>query len=472
MFLASKRARRLKERNTFMMKKYISLFILFISVLTTQNILAQNKLIDRVAATVGSSIILQSDLEMEYAQSLAQGMKPDENMKCVILQQLLTQKLLSQQAVIDSVEVSEAEVDDELNGRMQMMVRQAGGKERLEEFLNRSLLQYKEEMRSNVHEQLKARKMRGNIVSAIDVTPQEVKRYFDALNQDSLPYFNTEVEIGEIVINPVLTKEEKDIYRKRVEGYRQQVLNGSDFATIARLYSEDGAAPFGGESGFQTRDYWAKEFSAMAFKLKEGEVSPVFETQFGFHILQVLQRRGEEVNVRYIVVIPKPTDASLNRTKAKIDSIYDKVTQGKMTFNTAASIYSDSDESKYTGGMLTNQEDRSSLIPVDQLDRETFTAIDPLEVGQYSKSFVSKDRMGRPVYKFVFLKSRIAPHKANLDQDFAKIQEAARQDKVNRKLSEWFQDRKENTFIDINPDFLKCDELKPWISVEQLAQTK
>lgn len=453
-----------------MMKKYISLLAI-VAFFGVSNLMGQSRLVDRVVATVGSSIILQSDVEMQYAQHLAQGEKPNETIKCYLLQQLVTQKLLSQQAIIDSIEVSEAEVDDNLNRRMQMMVRQAGGKERLEEFLNRSLLQYKEEMRPNISEQLKAQKMQQNIVSAINVTPQEVKRYFEGLNQDSLPYFNTEVEVGEIVINPVLTKEEKDQFRQKAEGYRKQVIDGSDFGTIARLYSEDGSAPYGGELGFATRDNYVKEFSAMAFRLKEGEVSPVFETMYGFHFLQVLQRRGEEVNVRHVLIKSKPTTASLDRAKAKIDSIYDKVVAGKISFHTAASVYSENNETKYTGGMIMNEEDRTGLIPVDKLDAETFKAVDPLEVGQYSKSFRSKDRMGSDVYKFMYLKSRIAPHKANLGQDFAKIQEAAKQDKTNRMLSEWFEQRKENTFIDINEDFLKCDELKLWVtkSVTSLA---
>jgi len=454
------------------MRKHIAslLFSGFIGLFGLQNGLAQEQLVDRVAATVGSSIILQSDVEMQYAQNLVQGMKPDDNFKCYLLQQLVTQKLLSQQAAIDSIEVSESEIDDNLNSRMQVMVRQAGGKERLESFLNRSILQYKEEMRTSVGEQLKAQKMQGSIVSAINVTPQEVKRYFESLNQDSLPYFSTEVEVGEIVINPVLTKEEKEQFRSKAEGYRKQVLDGSDFGTLARLYSDDvGSAVYGGELGFATRGNYVKEFSAQAFKLKEGEVSPVFETTFGFHFLQVLQRRGEEVNVRHILVKTKPTPGSLERAKAKIDSIYDRVAEGRLPFNTAASLYSDNEETKYTGGMLANQEDRTGLIPMERLDKETFTAIDPLEVGQYSKSFLSQDRTGNPVYKFMYLKSRIAPHKANLEEDFAKIQEAARQDKINRRLSEWFEQRKENTFIDITPDFLKCEELKLWVNKERLA---
>lgn len=447
-----------------MMRKYIYLVgAMIATVCFFQTAKGQGKLVDRVVATVGSSIILQSDVEQQYAQYLVQGQPANEEVKCYMLQQLVTQKLLSQQAIIDSIEVSESEVDDDLNRRMQSMVRQAGGKERLEEFLNRSLLQYKEEMRPNIAEQLKAQRMQMNIVSTINVTPQEVKRYFEGLNQDSLPYFNTEVEIGEIVIKPVLTKEEKEQYRLKAEGFRKQVLDGSDFGTVARLYSEDkGSAVSGGELGFATRERYVKEFSAMAFKLKEGEISPVFETTYGFHFMQVLQRRGEEVNVRHVLIQSKPTSASLERAKLKIDSIYDKVSSGKLSFHAAASLYSESEETKYSGGMIRNPQDGSGLLPMDQLDRESFTAIDPLKVGEYSKSFISKDQTGNELYKFMYLKSRVAPHKASLEQDFAKIQEAAKQDKINRKLSEWFEQRKENTFIDINEDFYKCDELKLW----------
>ena len=444
------------------MKKLLG--ILIILTVSINTLSAQEKLVDRIIATVGNAQILQSDLELEYTQFLAQGNKPDDKIKCYILQQLLTQKLLAQQAVIDSVEVSESEVDDQLNFRIRNMVQRAGGKERLEEFLNRSILQHKEEMRPAVAEQLKGNKMQGQIVSKIDVTPEEVKRYFNSLDADSLPYFNTEIEYAQLVINPVLTKEEKDQFRKKAEGYRQQVLNGSDFGTIARLYSEDGSAPYGGELGFNTRENWVKEFSANAFRLKKGEISPVFETQFGFHFLQVLERRGEEVNVRHVLVKKQATFESLNRAKAKIDSVADLIKNNKLTFNQAASIYSDDQNTKYAGGVVSNMEDRSTLIPMDQLDDvEVFNAIDPLKVGEISKPIVYTDkRLGEKSYRIYYLRSRIPPHKANMEQDFAKIKEAARQDKINRTLSEWFESRRETTYIDINPEFLSCEELKIW----------
>ncbi len=440
----------------------ITLLLTFCSI----GVNAQERLIDRVVATVGSGIILQSDIDNQYMQYLANGGTPDDDFTCTALQQLIMTKLLAQQAVIDSVEVTESEVDDQLNARMREMVRRAGSQERLEGFLKRSLLQYKEEMRPILSEQLKANKLQGTIVQKITITPQEVKRYFEGLNQDSLPSFNTEVEIGEIVVNPVLTKEEKNVFREKAEGYRKQVIDGTDFGTVARFYSEDGSAPYGGELGFATRDAYVKEFSAMAFKLKEGEVSPVFETQFGFHFLQVLERRGEEVNVRHVLIKTKPTTASLERTKAKIDSIYEKVSSGKLPFHTAASLYSDNKETKFNGGMVINEQSqsRTTLIPVDMLEKELFVAIDPLQPGEYSKPFQFTDRTGQVAYKFNYLKTRIPPHKASLEQDFAKIQEAAQEDKTRRKLSEWFEKKTKATFVHVSDDFHQCEELKVWLT--------
>lgn len=445
------------------MKRNIYL-LLFMILTSVQVAFSQSQIIDRVVATVGSGIILQSDVDMQYAQWLAQGNKANESFKCGLLEQLIIQKLLSQQAVIDSIDVTETEVDDNLNSRLRYMSQQAGGQERLEKFLNRSLLQYKEDMRASVYEQLKANKMQQNIVQKVDVTPLEVKRYFDGLNQDSLPYFNTEVEIGEIVMYPKLTDDEKKEQKEKLEGIRKQIMDGSDFATMARLYSEDGSAPYGGDLGFATRDSYVKEFSAMAFKLKVGDISPVFETKYGFHILQVLERRGEEVHVRHILLKTKPTSSALDRTKSKLDSIYKLVVDKKLDFYNAATNFSDSEESKFNGGMVLNPEgsSRTTLIPVDKLDAAVFTAIDPLKPGEYSKPAQFTDKTGAVGYRFNYLKSRNPPHKASLDQDFTKIKEAARQDKINRNLSKWFDDKSKTTFIEIADDFKSCEELQKW----------
>lgn len=456
------------------MNKLIST-ILTLTCVSMQSLFAQPaaQVVDKVVAVVGANIILQSDIEMQYAQYLAQGNKADANVKCYLLQQQLTQKLLAQQAIIDSIEVSEGEVDDNINMRLRYMSNQAGGQERLERFLNRSLLQYKEEMRPSIYEQLKADKMQRDIVMGIDVTPLEVKRYFESLDADSLPYFGTEVEVGELVVYPTLNHEEKQQFRKRAEELRQQIVEGRDFATIARLYSQDpGSAPYGGDLGFNTRDGFVKEFSAVAFRLKPGEVSQVFESEFGFHVLEVLERRGEEARTRHILIQIKPTTESLSRAKVHIDSIHNHVVEKRISFSNAAARYSDNKETKYNGGMLLNaenQQTRTTLIPVEKLDAAMFTAVDTLQPGQYSAPAQFTDARGKVGYRFTYLKSRTPPHRANLDQDFAKIKEAALEDKINRKLSEWFEGRRKVTFIDINEEFYACDDLKIWLKDIQNA---
>lgn len=445
-----------------------TLFVLIVIITTYGPAAAQQaKVVDKVVATVGANIILQSEIEREYAQYLAQGNPPDETIKCYLLQQQLTQKLLAQQAIIDSVDVSESEVDDQINNRLRYMSAQAGGQERLENFLNRSLLQYKEEMRPSVYEQMKANRMQQNIVMDIDVTPLEVKRYFESLNQDSLPYFGTEVEVGEVVVYPKPNREEKESFRKRAEDLRKQVVEGTDFATIARLYSQDpGSAPFGGDLNFQTRDGFVKEFSAVAFRMKPGEISHVFESEFGFHIVQVLERRGEEVRARHILIQIRPPAASLERAKAHVDSIYNFVKDGKMDFYTAATVYSDNKETKFNGGMLLdleNQMSRSTVIPIEKLDATVFAAIDTLKPGEYSRPAQFTDQTGKVGYRFTYLKSRSEPHRANLDVDYAKIKDAALQDKINRKLSEWFEGRRKTTYIHIDEEYRNCDDLKIWV---------
>lgn len=448
------------------MKKYLIALLGF--VLTVNVLLAQeSKVVDRVAAIVGSAIILQSDVDREYAQFIAQGYQEDERLKCYILQQQLTQKLLAQQAALDSIEISESELDDNINSRMRYMSSQAGGQERLERFLNRSLLQYKEEIRPSVLEQLKANRMQQTIIQGIDVTPLEVRRYFESIHPDSIKYYGSEVELGELVIYPTLTREEKQQFRERAENLRKQVIDGTDFATIARLYSDDkGSAINGGDLGFSTRDTFVKEFSAVAFRMKPGEISQVFESEFGFHFLQVLERRGEEIKTRHVLVSIKPTQSSMDRAKAKIDSIYQLVNTKKVDFYTAATAYSDNQMTKFNGGMMLNMENnsqRTTFIPVEKLNADLFKAIDTLEVGQYSQPVQftgDRDKVG---YRFIFLKSRTEPHKANLDQDFAKLKAEALDDKINRKLSEWFEGRRKVTYIHINENYYNCEELSIWI---------
>lgn len=429
------------------------------------NSFAQKHNVDKVAAVVGNNIILLSDLNQQYTQYLYQGNPPNEDIKCKILQQTLTQKLLKQQAEIDSVMVEEAQVDDEVNKRMRYSMQRAGGQERLEQFLNKSVLQYKDEIRPSVKDELIANKMQGKITENINVTPMEVEKYYKSLG-DSLPEFNTEVEVGEIVLDPKLSKAEKQRFHDKIEALRLRIKGGDDFGVLAKTYSEDpGSSSDGGDLGFFDRSTMAKEFTAWAFKLKAGEISPVFETEFGFHILQVIERRGEQVHARHILIRPATTPESLTRLKLHADSVYKNIMSKKLSFAAAASLYSDDKATKYNGGMMLNAEDvqsRSTFIPVDKLDPSVFLVIDSMKVGGISAPNLYTAADGKQGYRLLYLKSKIPPHKANMAQDFPKIRDAAQSDKINRTLSEWFEKRRESTYIKIDDEFNTCSELKIW----------
>ena len=435
------------------------------------------KVLDKIAAVVGSSIILQSDIELQYANYLASGNPPDASIKCIILRNQMTQKLLAQQAVVDSVTVKDDEVDNELDRRMRGMVARAGGQERLEQFLGRSTLQYKDELRPDIKENMVASKMRNKITEKISVTPYDVEKYFNAIRKDSLPTYNKEVEVGVIQINPKLTKEEKEVYRQKAQELLDRVKKGEDFSVLARLYSQDtGSAADGGDLGFADRTTFVKEFAGWAFKLKAGDISPVFETDYGFHFLQVIERRGEQVHVRHILIMPAITQAAVDRAKAKADSVYDIMMKNKnITFSAAASFYSDDKDTKYNGGMMLNAENvetRTTYIPTDKLDPQIALTVDTMKVGTISKPQLSADQTGKKNYKILYLKSVTDAHKANLKQDFPKIKEVALSDKINRTVSEWFEKRRKENFIKIDPEYQGCPVLKGWANTPLAAQIK
>ncbi len=441
----------------FMAGSFICLFL---------NVQAQKKNIDKVVAVLGSNIVLASELDQQYVMYLNQGNPPDEKIKCYILQQMLVQKLLKQQAEIDSVSVDDSEVDNEVERRMRYQIQRAGGQDKLESFLNRSVLQYKDEIRPDIRDQLIANKMQGKITEAVNVTPLEVKKYYDSYSKDSLPDINTEYEIGQIVLHPKLTKAEKQRFYDKLDAIRLRVKSGEDFGFLAKTYSEDpGSAPDGGDLGFFDRTAMAKEFTAWAFKLKAGDVSPVFETEFGYHILQVIERRGEQVHARHILIRPVTTPQSMERVKLHADSIYRFLTVDKLPFSTAASLYSDDKESKYNGGMMMysdNVSARTTFIPADKIDPKDFLILDTMKVGSVSTPTMYVGQDGKEGYKILFLKSKIPPHKGNLDQDYAKFKAKALEQKMDKILSEWFEKRRENTYIKVDDEFKACDDLKIW----------
>ena len=461
-----------------MRKVGVALLIVFLFI-TSAN--AQKKVLDKIVAVVGGNIILQSDVETSYAQYLYNSNPPNPAVKCEITYNLLSAKLLIQQAVIDSIAVTENDIDDEVDRRMRQSIQRAGGEEKLEQFLGKPILQYKDEIRPEVKDLLISEKMRAKITEKINTTPQDVKKYFDTFPKDSLPMISKEVEVSNIVFEPKLSKEEKDLYREKAEGLLKRVKAGEDFATLATAYSQDpGSAPDGGDVGFGDRNSYAKEYTANAFKLKAGEISPVFESQFGYHFLQVIERRGEQVHTRHVLITPKITTASLIRAKAKADSVYTALLKAKEGitstdyFASAASYYSDDKETKFNGGIILNAQNtqtRSSLIPTESLDPQIALVIDTMKVGQVSSPQLYTDQTGKQSYRIYLLKSVTDAHRANFDQDFPKLKTAAHEDKLNRTVSEWFEKKRKQTFIKIDPEYKSCPILKDW-ATPSITQAK
>lgn len=462
-----------------MRKVGVALLIVFLFI-TSAN--AQKKVLDKIVAVVGGNIILQSDIETNYAQYLFQGNAPNPDIKCSIAYNLLTTKLLTQQAVIDSIAVTEADLDDEVDRRMRQSIQRAGGEEKLEQFLGKPIVQYKDEIRPEVKDLLISERMRSKITEKINTTPQDVKKYFDTFPKDSLPMISKEVEVNNIVFEPKLSKEEKASYRKKAEDLLKRVKDGEDFGFLANAYSQDpGSSQEGGVVPWGDRTSFAKEYSANAFKLKAGEISPVFETEFGFHFLQVIERRGEQVQTRHVLITPKVTEASLTRAKQKADSIYNALLKVKPKegnsidyFSNAASYYSDDKATKYNGGVILNMDNtqnRSTLIPVQSLEPQIALVIDTLKKGEISKPVLYTDQSGKQSYRIYLLKSVTDAHRANLEQDFPKIKTAAQEDKINRTVSEWFEKKRKQTFIKIDPEYKSCPILKNW-ATPSLTQAK
>lgn len=421
-------------------------------------------MVDGIVAVVGDKIILKSDVEAEYANYLQQeGNKPGQAAKCRIVDQLLTSKLMLRQAEIDSLTVSDDEVEQQLDRRLRYFTQMIGSTEKLEEFYGKSVPEIKDEFRSNIKDQLLTQKMQEQITAKVTISPAEVKAYFKRIPSDSLPFFPAEVEIGQIVIFPEIDESTREFTIDKLNSIRDRILKGEKFTTMAVLYSQDpGSGQQGGDLGFFGRGEMVPEFEAVAFKLKPGEVSPVIKTKFGYHILQMVERRGDRVNCRHILIKPPVSSGELEKARVKLDTLRNQINAGKMAFIDAVRKYSQDEESKQNGGMLMNPNAGSNSFTIDQLTPDIYFQIEKLEPGQYSSPSVYAAPDGSRGWRIFYLKSRTTPHKAGLDTDYDKIQTAALNLKKVEKLQEWFMKAKEKTYIKIEAIYSDCPDLARW----------
>ncbi len=421
----------------------------------------QRKL-DGIIAKVDNYVVLRSELEFSYLQYLAQSkQQPTPTLKCDILKSMVQDKLLLARADIDSVTVEDAVVTNELNRRMEYLTAQVGGVERLEQYYNKSVRQLKDELRRTVRDQLVMEKMQQEISGKVTVTPKEIQRYFDRIPQDSLPYFSSEVELGQIVKYAQVSKSQKAAARQKLEELRKRILAGEDFATLAKQYSQDVAsAQAGGELGFFKKKELVPEYETAALKLEPGQISNVIESQFGFHLIQMIERKGQEFNTRHILIKPETATVDIQEASTALDSIRTLILNDSLTFAKAAKEFSDDKNTKDNGGMMISRATGSTYTPMDQVDPSIFFVIDTMEVGEISKPIPFRTEDGREAVRIVTLKSKSVPHQANLKDDYQKIATAALNEKKNKAVNEWFRKNIDTVYIEIDPEYQDCKVLQ------------
>lgn len=442
----------------------LSLVIVF-TVISSQQSFAQDSLIiDQIVSVIGSSIIKESDIQNQFQQMKAEGHPVGDLTSCRIVEDVMYQKLLLDQAVIDSIEVSESTVDDEIQRRIDVFAEQIGSYEKLEKFYEKTLLEIKTEWRDVVKEQMLAQRMQQSIVADIQVSPKDVRSYFENLTADSLPLINPQYELAQIAFSPRITIKQKIELRAKLDGIRQRAINGENFSTLAVLYSDDlASSKKGGDLGYVARGELVQEFAAAAFKLKVGEISRIIETEYGFHIIKMIDRKGERINVRHILLKPKPTNEDFLRIKGKADTVYSILKSDTLSFSKAALIFSDDKQTKNNGGLMVNPYTGNAKFEAKQIDPIIFNEVTSLKKGEISRPFLATDETGNQVYKIVKLISSTKAHKASLTEDYQTIKEIALAKKKEQALTDWIIKKQKETYIKLSPNFSQCDfKYKGW----------
>ena len=429
---------------------------------------AQDNIIDEVVWVVGDEAILKSDIEQARLQAQYQGIKFSKDPYCFIPEQMAVQKLFLHQAEIDSIEVADTDVLSMVDKRINYYVQQVGSKEKFEEYMNMTSTQIREKWREEVRNEMIADKMKQEIVGDIKVTPAQVRRYFNQLPPDSIPYIPTQVEVQIITQQPKIPQAEIDRVKARLRDFTERITSGeTQFSTLARLYSEDpGTARQGGEMDFMGRGQLVPEFAAVAFNLTDPKkVSKVVETEYGFHIIQLIEKRGDRIKVRHILLKPQVSEEDLNASVAHLDSIANDIRTGKFTFESAALYLSDDKNSKNNNGLMPNSATGTSRFEMGQLPQEIAVVVDKMNIGEISEAFTMIDAQnGKEKCAIVKLKTRIPGHKATITDDYQRLKAVVLEKLQNEKIQKWIAEKQKTTYVRINEKWKNCDfEYPGWI---------
>lgn len=457
------------------MKKVFLIVMLLVTGMMSVKAQAKKVVADKIVGQVGDRIILRSDILNEIADMKRQYQGQEGVVfptECQVLERQLIQKALILQAEKDSLSVSEEEIDATIDNRIRAAIQQYGSKDILEEIAGKTVYQLKEDFRNSFREQKLAEQMQNKIIETIKITPTEVKAYYNKIPKDSLPFYESEVELSQIVVIPKANRDIEEYVSKQMYDYKRSVETGvQKFEALVKLYSEDpGSKDQGGQYNLNRNDRnWDPAFLSASFRLKENQISPVVKSKFGLHIIQLMSRSGDEAVVRHILRIPPVTEDEIKDAVKKLDSVKKQLIAGSLSFGEAVSKYSEDENSKFSAGSISGQ-DGNVFLSIDMLDKDMVIALKDLKPGEYSAPQVYTDERGRKAVRLIHLKRRTEPHRENLMDDYNRIAQRALESKKTQVLDKWFKEHIPNYYVSIDKDFTGCESLKEWKAAAAKAE--
>ena len=447
----------------------IALLFLLTSGLSAQ----EPMIIDKVIARVGTEYILISDVESQYSFQAKRMAIPDPALKCDILQSIIAQKLIVHQARLDSIEVGADQLEASLDFRIESVLRQMNGDEaRFEEYYGMTINEMRDNLRSDLEQQMLAEQMQTKILNEVDITPKEVKEFFSSIPKDSIPYLNAEVELSEIVIAPEVNSLERAKALQQIIDIRKKILSGEEtFEDMASVYSDDpGSATRGGDLGYAKRGLYVQEFEGAAFGLDEGEISDPVESIHGFHIIKMIDRRGQQIRVKHILVKPNITQADLDLAVSKLDTLKQRIENGELTFEAAVRQYSNKEVPSYhNNGRIINPETGATVFETAELPSAIYFAIEEMAVDSITEPLDYPLPSGETYYRIIKLISKTKPHRASLEQDYTKILNFAKQSKKNEYFTEWLEEKLGETYVELDRQYMVCPDLDALLAGEDIT---
>jgi len=449
-----------------MIRKLIGLFILTGCIVISNQTQAQDKVVDQIVAVVGKNIILKSDIEGMYQQQQAQGITTEGDMKCEILENLLVEKLLLAEAELDTtITVSDSQLNQNLEQRIQYFTSHLGSEKEVEAYFKKSIIDLKADLQEVIKNQQMTQQMQNKIIDKVTVTPAEVRYHFKNLPEAEIPQIDAQIEYAQIVVQPIISLEEEDRIKSTLRELKRRIETGeSSFAPLAVMYSEDGSARNGGELDYMGRGQLDPAYAAAAFNLKGDKISNVVKSDFGYHIIQVVDRKGEQIKTRHIIMMPKPSSKAMEKAFSQIDSIADFIRKGTFKFEDAALRYSYDKDSRNNGGVVINSQTGDAKWKLSELDPDVSKVITKMNINEISKPFKTIDDKQRPVYKIVKLINKTNAHQANLRDDYVELSNIYMASKKEKTLDTWIREKQSGTYVHIDDTYLNCNfKYKGWV---------